>query len=422
MSISVENIGKQYHVGIQEPGYTTFREAVTSAVLSPWRNFKRLSGRVHADHTFWALRDVSFNVEPGEIVGIIGRNGAGKSTLLKVLSQITEPTTGRAILDGRVGSLLEVGAGFHPELTGRENVFLKGAMLGMGRRETAAKFDEIVAFAEIEKFIDTPVKRYSSGMYTRLAFSVAAHLDPEIVIVDEVLAVGDAAFQQKCIGKMGDVAHSGRTILFVSHNMAAIESLCTRGIVLNQGCCLFDGNIDDAIQQYFNTLGGPGNLGVYEADPVASGTGKQRAMITRAWLTSDGESCGGRFPMGAPVEFHLEGVCREELFSPQIAFGIENNRGVRICTLHTKCAEKNVLPASIQNHFAYSCRVPKLPLLPGTYTIRLGLAEGDELVEWLAGAIQFTVRHSDYFSNLGKVVGGLVLIDQEWAFTSSCAL
>src|SRR6201985_1240165 len=227
-AIKVEQLGKQYQIGDREI-YETLRDAI----MQKFR-YRREHGRRPVTK-FWALSDVSFNVGQGEVVGIIGRNGAGKSTLLKVLSRITEPSTGHIILYGRVGSLLEVGTGFHPELTGRENVFLNGAILGMRRAEIRARFDEIVEFADIERFLDTPVKRYSSGMSVRLAFAVAAHLEPEILIVDEVLAVGDAAFQRKCLGKMQDVAQHGRTVIFVSHNMPAVQSLCTRAIWLHQG-------------------------------------------------------------------------------------------------------------------------------------------------------------------------------------------
>jgi lipopolysaccharide transport system ATP-binding protein len=234
-AIRVRNLSKQYQIGARERGYRTFQEALIKAVKSPFERFRRLSGRAGAAESFWALRDASFDIQEGEVVGIIGRNGAGKSTLLKILSQITEPTTGEVELHGRVGSLLEVGTGFHPELTGRENVYLNGAILGMKRAEIKRQFDDIVAFAEVEKFLDTPVKRYSSGMYMRLAFAVAAHLEPEILVVDEVLAVGDAAFQKKCLGKMSAVSQQGRTVLFVSHNMNAIEALCTRALMLNAG-------------------------------------------------------------------------------------------------------------------------------------------------------------------------------------------
>src|SRR5262245_10187488 len=235
-AIRVEKLSKRYQIGAQQSSYRTFREALSGAITAPIRRLRRLSGRANDAETFWALKDISFDVEPGEVVGIIGRNGAETSTLLKVLSQITEPTTGQVELNGRVASLLEVGTGFHPELSGRENIYLNGAILGMTRAEIRRKFDEIVAFAEVERFLDTAVKHYSSGMYVRLAFAVAAHLEPEILVVDEVLAVGDAEFQKKCLGKMESVARGdGRTVLFVSHNMAAIESLCSSALLLVNG-------------------------------------------------------------------------------------------------------------------------------------------------------------------------------------------
>src|SRR6266545_174606 len=237
--IRVANVGKQYPLGVRQETYGTLRDTLAGALRAPLKRLRR-NGRGDGE-IMWALKDVSFEVQPGEVMGIIGRNGAGKSTLLKILSRITEPTTGRAELYGRVGSLLEVGTGFHPELTGRENIFLNGAVLGMKKAEITGKFDEMVAFAEIDKFLDTPVKHYSSGMYMRLAFAVAAHLEPEILLVDEVLAVGDAEFQAKCLGKMGAVASEGRTVLFVSHNLAAITRICPRSILLDGGRVLCDG-------------------------------------------------------------------------------------------------------------------------------------------------------------------------------------
>jgi len=254
--IRAENIGKCYTLDHQSGGggYRKFSDTLIHAAKAPLRWLKtanRESRPANTKEDFWALKDVSFEIKRGEVVGIIGRNGAGKSTLLKILSRITEPTKGRITLDGRVASLLEVGTGFHPELTGRENIFLNGAILGMRKEEIKAKFDEIVAFAEIEKFLDTPVKRYSSGMYVRLAFAVAAHLEPEILIVDEVLAVGDAQFQAKCLGKMQDVARGGgRTVLFVSHNMGAVKSLCQTGILLKNGAVLARGPMDAVIDEY----------------------------------------------------------------------------------------------------------------------------------------------------------------------------
>ena len=272
--VSVEKLSKRYRIGAREQGYRTFREAIIDGLMGPVRNFKRLRKLTNfndtkqnqikgsslpdpnidntPDDVIWALKNVSFEVKRGEVVGIIGRNGAGKSTLLKILSRITEPTAGVVSLYGRISSLLEVGTGFHPELTGRENIFLNGAILGMRKVEIERKFDEIVAFADIEKFIDTPVKRYSSGMYVRLAFAVAANLEPEILIVDEVLAVGDVAFQKKCMGKMSDVAKEGRTVLLVSHNMAAIRNLCSRSILLDEGNMIIDDSTARVIDHYLS--------------------------------------------------------------------------------------------------------------------------------------------------------------------------
>jgi len=261
--ISAENVGKMYRLRHQQAGrYTALRDVIVQKCAAPFRSLaKSLAGSPAAKESapavedFWALKDVSFEIQPGEVVGIIGRNGAGKSTLLKLLSRITEPTTGCIRLRGRVASLLEVGTGFHPELTGRENIFLNGAILGMTKVEIKKKFDEIVAFSEVERFLDTPVKRYSSGMYVRLAFAVAAHLEPEILIVDEVLAVGDAQFQKKCLGKMQDVAReSGRTVLFVSHNMTAVKSLCSRAILLEAGRIETSGDPQAVVRQYLGRV------------------------------------------------------------------------------------------------------------------------------------------------------------------------
>src|SRR5438046_2201565 len=254
--IRVEKVSKLYRIGNREAAYDTLRESIVEAVRAPFERLRRRNGKRNHE-TLWALKDVSFEIAPGEVVGVVGRNGAGKSTLLKVLSRITEPTTGRAELYGRVASLLEVGTGFHPELTGRENIYLNGAILGMRRAEINRKFDEMVAFAEVERFIDTTVKHYSSGMYLRLAFSVAAHLEPEVLLVDEVLAVGDAAFQKKCIGKMGDVAREGRTILFVSHNLPAIEKLCQRAVIISAGRIVKEGDPVDCISTYLGSKESP---------------------------------------------------------------------------------------------------------------------------------------------------------------------
>jgi lipopolysaccharide transport system ATP-binding protein len=296
VAIRVEGLGKQYRLGGRGT-YQTLRERINGLCAAPLRRFRKRAGAPgRAAAAFWALKDVSFEVKQGEVLGIIGRNGAGKSTLLKVLSRITEPTEGEADLCGRVGSLLEVGTGFHQELTGRENVYLNGAILGMRRAEIAARFDEIVAFAEVEKFVDTPVKHYSSGMYMRLAFAVAAHLSPEILIVDEVLAVGDAEFQKKCLGKMGEVARGGRTVLFVSHNMGAIQSLCGRAVILQQGRALLIGPTAEVVPQYlatealsqtFERPGGvDGPVGIAAAAVEVAGNGDKTVLRVKTWVRS----------------------------------------------------------------------------------------------------------------------------------------
>ena len=321
--IEARGIGKRYRLGARG-SYRTLRDTIVQTATAPARWIK---GDKRPDESFWALRDVAFDIAPGEAVGIIGRNGAGKSTLLKILSRITEPSVGEMRLRGRVAALLEVGTGFHPELTGRENVFLNGNIMGMTRAEIRASFDEIVAFAEVERFLDTPVKRYSSGMYVRLAFAVAAHLRPEILVVDEVLAVGDAAFQKKCLGKMQDVATGGRTVLFVSHNMAAITRLCTRGILLRDGRIVADGPVDRVAAEY---VGGAAGESPIEIDyrHGARLPGNEHARLLAARVVSDGmrsavvdirrpvrieidyEVLQSRYPLHPNIHvFNDEGVC-----------------------------------------------------------------------------------------------------------------
>ncbi|PYN50294.1 MAG: ABC transporter ATP-binding protein, partial [Candidatus Rokuibacteriota bacterium] len=296
VAIRVAGLGKQYQIGGDRKPYKTIRESITDMVLDPLRRLRAglSADALNGEHAFWALKDVSFEVNRGEVVGIIGRNGAGKSTLLKILSRITEPTEGEVEIVGRVGSLLEVGTGFHPELTGRENVYLNGAILGMKRSEIDRRFDEIVAFSEIERFLETPVKHYSSGMYARLAFAVAAHLEPEILLVDEVLAVGDAAFQKKCLGKMGDVAEQGRTVLFVSHNLGAINDLCARSILLNNGQVEIDGAPDKVIRTYL----GHGNSATPTIELEATSS---NAYFTKLGLQNTEGELTTRFDVKKPI-------------------------------------------------------------------------------------------------------------------------
>ena len=312
LAVRVDNLGKRYHIG-QRAHYNTVREAFSGFVASP---FARMRGKPYVprpsnhfrSNTFWALKNVSFELRQGELLGIIGRNGAGKSTLLKILSRITEPTEGTADIRGRVRSLLEVGTGFHPELTGRENIYLNGAILGMKRAEITRKFDEIVAFAEIERFIDTPVKWYSSGMYTRLAFSVASHLEPEVLIVDEVLAVGDIGFQQRCLGKMEEVSQGGRTVFFVSHMMFAITRLCKRVMLIDAGNILADGATQEVVDQYQEMIGGNGSAArTWTEETVAPGNAAVRLRSVRVRL-EDGQvtdTVDVRDPVALEMQFDV---------------------------------------------------------------------------------------------------------------------
>ena len=376
-AISIRNLSKCYRLG--SIGHRTLVEEVEywwhkMRGRDPRRHMGRIgysateARRVEAERAgrqeFWALKDVSFDVQPGEVIGIIGRNGAGKSTLLKLLTRITEPTSGEAIINGRVGSLLEVGTGFHPELTGRENIFMNGTILGMKMREIAAKFDEIVAFSELEKFIDTPVKRYSSGMYVRLAFSVAAHLEPEILLVDEVLAVGDVQFQKKCLGKMGDVARAGRTVLFVSHNMAAVQNLCQRGVWLQHGRLQQIGEIETVVKAY-----------------LEGGENKSDAFFKRSARPKDGEAAiesatlyvanqpMAMLRMGDSIEIELEivGMRSQGHYVAGLAFYDE--MGGRICGLNSFETANVSFPLAAGTCTRVVCRIQNMNLLPGLYRV-----------------------------------------------------
>ncbi len=327
--IRVENLSKQYRIGRREAPYATLRESLANAARAPLNRIRDLfnhSRSAHQQDSIWALKDVSFDVEPGEVVGIIGRNGAGKSTLLKILSRITEPTRGGVDLYGRVGSLLEVGTGFHPELTGRENIYLNGAILGMSRRQIERQFDEIVAFAEVEKFVDTPVKRYSSGMYTRLAFAVAAHLETPILLIDEVLAVGDANFQKKCLGKLHEVGQSGRTVFFVSHSMPMVLRLCRRAILLSEGQVVADGEPAEVTRRYLQSdIGSPAER-VWHNPKLAPGDGTARLHSVRV-VDETGEVCETvdiRKPVCIEVQYwDLQGASR-----PTVSIHFVNEDGV----------------------------------------------------------------------------------------------
>lgn len=358
--ISVEGLGKKYTIRHEGQGrYRALREEI-------FKLPQRLFQRNHQDkEEFWALKDVSFDIMPGDRVGIIGRNGAGKSTLLKLLSRITEPSTGKITLRGRVASLLEVGTGFHPELTGRENIFLNGAILGMSRAEVRRKFDEIVDFAGVEKFLDTPVKRYSSGMYVRLAFAVAAHLEPEILIVDEVLAVGDAEFQKKCLGKMEQVGKEGRTVLFVSHNMAAMRQLCNSGLYLKKGFVHNNGSIEDIIIDYTNE-----HRSTHENIFNIENASDDIITFTECNLYQNGEKYSGTFDIATEAKLILRYTIKKKVSGFRIHVDIENILGmllIRSFNTDNEKTLKEILPGS----YISEMTIPKYFLGPKNYTISI---------------------------------------------------
>ena len=374
--ITVENLGKKYTLHHQHRDqYTALRDVITNNIASLGKKLIRPfcrsliphpSSLISSSEDFWALKDVSFEVKQGDRIGIIGRNGAGKSTLLKILSRITEPTTGSVRVKGRVASLLEVGTGFHPELTGRENIFLNGAILGMGRAEIKKKFDEIVDFAEIEKFLDTPVKRYSSGMYVRLAFAVAAHLEPEILIVDEVLAVGDAQFQKKCLGKMEDVGKEGRTVLFVSHSLDAISVLCNRGIVLSAGNAQYQGGIAQSIASYAGALIDQ----EVSVDRCQSRGGSGGIRILNVWLSDDNGEKTARVNPEEPVLLRLSAHVEPHYQNNKriaVGFGIDTFEGRRLFTALSSWEDTNIVTSGEQ--LEVICNLPSIPLVPGRYLV-----------------------------------------------------
>jgi lipopolysaccharide transport system ATP-binding protein len=399
IAISVEGLGKEYQIGLEDRRHMTFREAVVGMAKSPLRKFRRLSGRT-TDDRFWALRDISFEVPHGEVLGIIGRNGAGKSTLLKILSRITEPTTGRATINGRVASLLEVGTGFHNELTGRENVYLNGAILGMSRAEIKRKFDEIVDFSGVERFLDTPIKRYSSGMKVRLAFAVAAHLEPEILIIDEVLAVGDQEFQTKCLGKMHDVATSGRTVLFVSHNMAAVESLCFRAVLLQSGGLIADGGTGHVIQKYVSINRGQ-DLGGAKLDSHAGRRHGFEAVMQEVILLDDSNTPTSALTMGGGMTVSVKFARDERPFQPVLGVVVKTAIGAPVFGVNNRFI-KSCNPLKAQSSGTIQCYLPNLPLMPGTYSLDLYLGDNLQNFDTVINALTFDIVAADVYGT-GKL-------------------
>jgi lipopolysaccharide transport system ATP-binding protein len=421
--LEIRNVSKQYKLGGHNVGRTeNLRELLARAAQAPLRAFTGDKGQVRKEnpYTFMALDDVSFNIAQGDVIGIIGRNGAGKSTLLKILSRITSPTKGTVTVRGRLASLLEVGTGFHPELTGRENIFLNGAILGMRRAEISRRFDEMVAFAEVEKFLDTPVKHYSSGMYVRLAFAVAAHLDPEILVVDEVLAVGDVAFQKKCLGKMGEVSRGGRTVLFVSHNMAAIENLCTRGIVLNQGRLWFDGGSKEAIQYYLNSLSVQSGTG-HVVD--LEGVGERRSIVgpllkTVEFLTDDEQPLSEGVPVGSRLKIKVHFELLNPTSNFHVGIGFNNHYGQRIFTAHS-IFEPNHGEREREGRQVLCCEIPSFTLMPGEYTVKLWLDLRGKEADAIEDAVKIRVLESDFYGSgrapwQGPMSPGVMVLEHRW--------
>ena len=385
IAIHVEDLGKEYHIGGPLKTYSRLGDRLADMAMAPFRRLAKLAtgqsrSAADLDEIIWALDSVSLDIRQGETVGVIGRNGAGKSTFLKILSRITEPTRGFVDIYGRVGSLLEVGTGFHPELTGRENIYLNGAILGMRRGEISRKFDEIVAFAEIDRFIDTPVKHYSSGMYVRLAFSVAAHLEPEILLVDEVLAVGDLSFQKKCLGKMDDVAHQGRTVIFVSHNMSLMQTFCTRGILLQGGKIVEDGAISLAVDAYLKSIEQRGVENLIERTDRL-GLGKVRLMDVKV------DNCGGGnssfLKTGEAARFNFQ--VNNHLPGMSVNFSIFNQIGQPIMQFNSKDrSPKDIHDPT--NPYTFACDIEQLFILPGRYRVDVGIVGDNRLQDYIEAA------------------------------------
>jgi lipopolysaccharide transport system ATP-binding protein len=408
-------LSKRYEIGVARSRHDTLRDQIAAGFKTLFRmNGHKSSSRVH--NTFWALRNVSFEVKRGDVVGIIGKNGAGKSTLLKILSRITEPTEGRAEIYGRLSSLLEVGTGFHRELTGRENIYLNGAILGMRKAEIDRKFDDIVSFADIEKFIDTPVKHYSSGMYVRLAFAVAAHLEPEILVIDEVLAVGDVGFQQKCLGKMGEVASQGRTVLFVSHNMAAVENLCTRAFMLQEGQLVFGGSTKETISHYLRFVSEEHSAFSHITDlrTAASRPKQYTPVLTRLeFLTEHGTPLQGGLAVGGALKLRISACLEKPTAYFSVALRFADHVGHRVLVLTSLCQPRWPEDERVGEQ-TVECNIPSLTLVPGDYRIEVLFDIGPEVVDHVENAARLTVLPADYYGT-GKIPKtGTFVLKHHW--------
>ncbi len=430
IAIRAEDLSKLYHIGQREP-YFTLRDTIAHAFIAPFRWFGNGQSPIAGDHIspsmlnrqsairnspfIWSLKDISFEVKQGEVVGVIGRNGAGKSTLLKILAEITEPTEGRVEINGRVGSLLEVGTGFHPELTGRENIYLNGAILGMKKKEIESKFDEIVAFAEIEKFLDMPVKYYSSGMYMRLAFSVAAHLEPEILLVDEVLAVGDAAFQKKCVGKIEDVRKSGRTILFVSHNLNVIASLCTTCLLLDSGRMSAKGSIGSCMGAYLKTACEVQGALVKTSDLSRPFECGERLRIQSVSIQTTNKRAA--IPFNSPLVIDIAFLSNWKLPEIVMGLGINSLDGTRIITCHS---DDSIAPFETVRGTSYAAKfcLSENQLNPGMYNLDVSARSGGHALDYLTGVMQFEILgHMESNDKPVEQRRGFIRLPSNWNLT-----
>jgi lipopolysaccharide transport system ATP-binding protein len=414
IAIKVENLSKLYHIGLTQNRHDTLRDQLVSSAS---RMFRRRDSQDEADK-IWALKNISFQVKHGEVLGVIGRNGAGKTTLLKILSRITEPTSGRAVINGRIASLLEVGTGFHPELTGRENIFLNGAILGMAHKEINWKFDEIVDFSGVEKFLDTPVKRYSSGMYVRLAFAVAAHLLTEILVIDEVLAVGDIEFQKKCLSKMGNVAHEGRTIIFVSHNMGAVSNLCNKGLLLTNGTTSTYGDTQQVITNYLNSLQDQKDIQkqqnvLYENENLT--TGELCAIIRIEMLDIEGNVMPVLYTQDQVV-FRIWYKSKTQFIHGSVVLNINGIDGSRLILLSTQ--PDGILPLTLEvGEHCVECVIKKFPLAAGEYLLGAGLAIPN--IQWLWNRTELaklTISPRDVYNSgtAPTMTRSYIALDHEW--------
>jgi lipopolysaccharide transport system ATP-binding protein len=422
--IEAHKVSKRYRLGTRVHKFDRATEFFARAVRRRWRSLRSENHRT--EQWIWGLDDVSFDIQAGEVVGVIGANGAGKSTLLKILSRITDPTSGYVWLRGRASSLLEVGTGFHQDLTGRENIFLNGSILGMSKSDVGARLDEIVAFSEIGDFLDTPVKRYSSGMFVRLAFAVAAHLEPEILIVDEVLAVGDMAFQKKCLGKMGDASRAGRTVLFVSHNLAMLENLCHRGIVLRKGKLVYDGEAQEAIDFYIHSvIGGEGARGneIIDLSTAPNRASKFRLPMLRriAFDNGEGVALKGVFPYGSSLRVRVDCRFDQPVRYADVLLSFNTLLGSPIFVANSGF-ESSCVTEELVGEQTFICDIPSMSLVPGEYMVNVAVAVRETLIDCVEDCARLTIIPTDYYGTGRVPRHGTSVLTHQWSMHAGSEL